>query len=100
MIDFRYFRRGLATLALLAALAVLPACMLIPHHGHDAGAHTEQTAETHAGYGAEAVEPTSAEAATADKSPHDHGAMGMMHGSGRWGWLVGGAMVVMMLVVL
>lgn len=99
-------RRGCtATTFLLAAslalgIGALSGCMLVPHHGHGAGAHTEPTAEPHAGHGAETTEPASSEVASAGKSPHDHGAMSTMHGSGPWRWLVGGAMAAMMLLMI
>jgi len=100
MIGFRCIRRLLTTLSLLAAVAALPGCMLVPHHGRDDGARTEQTAGTHAGHGTGATEPTTAEVATADTTHHGHEGMSMMHGSGRWGWFVGGAMVVMMVLMI
>lgn len=99
MINVRYVPRLLTTLTLLAAVAALPGCMLVPHHGHDGEARTEQAAGTHARHGAEATEPTTAEVATADKTHRGHEGMSMMHGGGRWGWFVGGAMVVMMVLV-
>lgn len=96
MIGYRSIRRLLTTLTLLAAVAALPGCMLFPQHGNGDGVRAEQTAGSHAGHGPEATEPTTAEVATADKTNHGHKEMPMMHGSGRWGWFVGGAMVVMM----
>jgi hypothetical protein len=92
--------RLIATLTLLVAVAALPGCMLVPHHGLAGGPRTEQAAQPHAEHGAETTEPTTAEVGTADKTQHGHEGMSMMHGSGRWGWFVGGAMVVMMVLVV
>lgn len=99
MNGFLCIRSLIATLTLLAALAALPGCMLILHHGNDDDTRTEQTAGPHVGHGEEATEPTTAEVETADKTHHGHDGMSMMHGSGRWGWFVGGVMVVMMVLV-
>lgn len=100
MNNVRYIPSLLTTLTLLAALTALPGCMLVPHHGHDGNARREQAAGTHAGHGAEAIEPTTAEVATADRTHDGHVGLPMMHGSGPWGWFVGGAMVVMMAVMV
>lgn len=89
-----------ASLALGIGAGSLSGCMLDPHHGHGAGSHTESTAEPHAGHGAETGEPASAEAANSRKFPHDHGTMSTMHGACPWGWLVGGAMAAMMLLMI
>jgi len=100
MINARYVPRLLTTLTLQAAVAVLPGCMLAPHHGHEGSPRTEQAAGAHAGHGAEATKPGSVEVATADKTHQGHEGMSMMNGSGRWGWFVGGAMVVMMVLMV
>lgn len=99
MIRFLSFWRLLPALILLAAVAGLSGCMLVPHHGHDRGGPTEQTVGIHTGHETEATAPSTAEVATAENAHQGPGAMAMMHRSGRWGWFVGGAMVVMMALV-
>jgi hypothetical protein len=98
---FRCITRLLLAMHLLSALTILAGCMLVsPHHGQNAGARPEEAAEPHTRHDTGATESTTAVAATADKADHGHGAMSMMHGSGPWRWLVGGAMVVMMVLMV
>lgn len=102
MKSFRGFRRLFETLLLLPTTVVLlSGCMLMSHHGQESNLKTNRSSSAVEGQVTEASEPAPVETTPADQSrQHGDETLPMMHGAGLWKWLAGGAMVVMMAIMV
>lgn len=92
--------RQLLAMIFLATVGLLPGCMFVAHHGHEnpsqeVSSHEHKTSEENAG-----VSATHQQEVDAAKTHDGHDGMPMMHSSGGWHWLMGGAMVVMMVLII
>lgn len=100
MSPFPSLRRQLLAMTFLVTAGLLSGCMLVAHHGHgnpgqEVSSHEHTTSAENEGV-AVAYQQEVDSALTHD----GHDGMSMMHGSGGWHWLMGGAMVVMMVLVI
>lgn len=92
----------LAVAFLVAVLALLSGCM-VAHHQHtpEDGQETSAMARPHDSQESLSVETSEQKPDNQEQSYRDDGGMPMMmHGAGSWHWLMGGAMVVMMALVI
>jgi len=93
-------RRQLLAMTILVTAGILSGCMLVAHHGHGNPGHEVSSHEHTTSAENEGVAVAHQQEVDAALTHDDHDGMSMMHGSGGWHWLMGGAMVVMMVLVI
>jgi uncharacterized protein YceK len=93
-------RRHLLAMTILVTAGLLSGCMLVAHHGHGNPGHEVSSHEHTTSAENEGVAVAHQQEVDAVLTHDDHDGMSMMHGSGGWHWLMGGAMVVMMVLVI
>lgn len=100
MSPYPALRRQVLAMIFLAAVGLLPGCMFVAHQGHESPSQEVSSQDHKTSEENEGVAATHHEEADAAQTHDGHDGMSMMHGSKGWRWLMGGAMVVMMALVI